>query len=393
MPALGVAQDTGRVVQWMVTEGGVVSAGEPLVEIETDKVTVSIDAPASGVLSAVRAGDGDEAPVGEVIAWILAPGEEPPEPAERPTHDAERGSGETHGAQREASSEPSAVRAERSSTGAAGRPAASPLARRRAKEAGIDLAKVPGTGPEGAVTAADLDLLLATGAASSTPSAGAQEEGPSEVGAIWRRMAERVTASWTSAPHFYLSREVDAERLVARRAALGEGITLTDLLVWASAKALESHPEANAVWDGGAPKRIGEVNVAIAVAVPDGLVVPVVHGANGLSATDVAERRRDLVTRARSGALRPEDVTGGTFTLSNLGMFGVDSFAAVLNGPQAAILAVGRVSDRVVAVDGHPEVRPRMSLTLSCDHRVLDGARAARFLDTLAEFIEEPPAQ
>src|SRR6266508_2775692 len=226
MPALGIAQETGRVVQWLAAEGETVTAGEPLLEIETDKVTVSIDAPASGVLSAVRAGDGDEVSVGKVIAFILAPGE------------------------------------------------ASPLARRRAREAGIDLERVHGTGPGGAVTAADLDAVLA--AVVSTDMAAAQPE----VGAIWRRMAERVTASWTSAPHFYLTREVDAERLVAWRTALGEGVTLTDLLVWLSARALQRHPEANAVWDGDAPKRIGEINVGIAVAVADGLIVPVVHRAN-----------------------------------------------------------------------------------------------------------------
>jgi pyruvate dehydrogenase E2 component (dihydrolipoamide acetyltransferase) len=203
-------------------------------------------------------------------------------------------------------------------------------------------------------------------------------------------MVEHVTASWLSAPHFYLSRDVDAEHLVAWRATFDDHVTLTDLLVWLVARALERHPEANARWVGDAPRWIAEINVGIAVAVDDGLIVPVVHGANRLEVREVADRRRDLVARARSGGLRPEDVQGGTFTLSNLGMFGVDAFAAVVNGPQAAILAVGRVADRVVAVDGRPAVRPRMSLTLSCDHRVLDGVRAARFLETLAEVAEEP---
>lgn len=218
------------------------------------------------------------------------------------------------------------------------------------------------------------------------------DQGPllSGVGAVWRRMAERVTASWTSTPHFYLTREVDAEPVVARRAALGEGVTLTDMLVWLSARALERHPEVNAVWDGDMPRRVDEVNVGIAVAVDDGLIVPVVHRANELEVIDVAKRRSDVVERARGGTLLPDDVSGGTFTLSNLGMFGIDSFAAIVNGPQAAILAVGRVADRVVAVEGRPVVVPRMSLTLSCDHRVLDGARAARFLGTLTTFVEEP---
>lgn len=383
MPALGVAQDTGRVVQWLAGEGQTVTVGEPLLEIETDKVTVSIDAPASGVLSAVRAGDGDEVPVGRIIAFILAPGEEPPDAAAEPAPEggeAERVWPEARDAGQKLSADVAAPRAATSG----GHREASPLARRRAREAGIDLERVHGTGPGGAVTAADLDAALAAGVSVDTGAA------QPEVGAVWRRMAERVTASWTSAPHFYLSREVDAERVVAWRATLGESVTLTDLLVWLSGRALERHPEANAVWAGDAPKRIGEINVGIAVAVDDGLIVPVVHRANELDVMEVAERRRDVVDRARSGALRPQDVGDGTFTMSNLGMFGVDSFAAIVNGPQAAILAVGRVADRVVAIEGRPVVAPRMTLTLSCDHRVLDGARAARFLDTLTEFVEEP---
>ena len=377
MPALGVAQETGRVVQWMVAEGGTVAAGDPLLEIETDKVTVSIDAPASGVLSAVRAGEGDEVPVGKVIAFILAPGEEAPAVADEPATDGDRAD---RPSRRMVTDEPSPPRAAPAS---AGRAEASPLARRRAKEAGIDLAKVQGTGPGGAVTAADLDAAVAKGAPS-------EDAGAPAVGAVWRRMAERVTASWTSAPHFYLSREVAAEPMVTWRASLGDEVTLTDLLVWMTARALTRHPEANAVWGGDAPRRVDEVNVGIAVAVDDGLIVPVVHRANELEVQAVAERRRDVVERARRGELRPKDVGGGTFTISNLGMFGVDSFAAIVNGPQAAILAVGRVTDRVMAVDGRPVVAPAMTLTLSCDHRVLDVARAARFLDTLVGLVEEP---
>lgn len=384
MPALGVAQETGRVVEWLASEGDTVTAGEPLLEIETDKVTVSIDAPASGVLSSVRAADGDDVPVGRVIALILAPGEEPPATAEEPAPDGGQAEPILRD-ERQAGREPAPKGAAPGAPRTAGRPEASPLARRRAREAGIDLERVRGTGPGGAVTAADLDAALTAGAATD-------EAARPEVGIVWRRMAERVTASWTSAPHFYLSREVDAERLVAASAALGEGVTLTDLLVWLSARGLDRHPEANAVWSGDAPKRIDEINVGIAVAVDDGLIVPVVHRANELDVNAVAERRRDVVDRARSRTLRPDDVVGGTFTVSNLGMFGVDSFAAIVNG-QAAILAVGRVSDRVVAVEGRPVVAPRMTLTLSCDHRLLDGARAARFLETLTRLAEEPPLE
>ena len=364
MPALGMSQEAGRVVRWLKAAGDEVASGEPIVEIETDKVTIEMEAPASGVLGAIRAQDGQDVPVGNVIGLILAPGEAPPEeapPKEAPPEVVR----------------PEAAASDEAPTGAPGaRRRASPLARRRAQESGVDLEAVVGTGPSGAVTAADL--------AAARPESATGVESP-----VWRRMVEHVSASW-AAPHFSLTRDVDAERLVAWRAALGDDVTVTDLVVWLVARALERHPEVNARWEDGAPRRVADVNVGIAVAIDDGLIVPVVHGANRLEVPEVAERRRDLVARARDGALRPEDVQGGTFTVSNLGMFGVDAFTAIVNGPQAAILAVGRVADRVVAVEGRPAVRPRMNLTLSCDHRVVDGARGARFLATLAEIAEEP---
>lgn len=352
MPALGVAQETGRIVEWMRSEGQEISQGEPLLEIETDKVTVAIEAPASGVLARVRASEGQDVPVGQVIALILAPGEQPPP-----------------------------------EVAAAGPLPASPLARRRAKEVGIDLGQVRGTGPGGAVTAGDIDAAIAARGGGSD---GKSSEGTIVPGPVWLRMAERVTTSWTSAPHFYLFRDVDASRLTAWRAALVEGVTLTDLLVWLTARALRRHPEANARWDDGRIVQCNDVNVGIAVAVEEGLVVPVVQGADRLGVGEIANARTDLVARARSGAVRPEDVAGGTFTVSNLGMYGVDGFAAIVNAPQAAVLAVGRVTERVMAVKGSAVVRPGMSLALSCDHRVLDGARAARFLATLADLVEEP---
>jgi pyruvate dehydrogenase E2 component (dihydrolipoamide acetyltransferase) len=215
-----------------------------------------------------------------------------------------------------------------------------------------------------------------------------------EVGSIWRRMAERTSQSW-QAPHFFLTREVDARRLLSWRESVRsregyESVTHTDLLVKVAAEALRRHPRANAAWADGRISGSGEVNVGIAVAVDDGLVVPVVHGADRLSLREIASRRAAVVAAARAGKLRPQDVSGGTFTISNLGMYGVDAFLAIINAPQAAILAVGRIADRVVAEDGAPTVRPSLVLTLSCDHRVLDGARGAQFLETLVGLIEEP---
>ena len=197
-------------------------------------------------------------------------------------------------------------------------------------------------------------------------------------------MAERMTASWTSAPHFYLVREVTVSRLVTWRERAskqtGARITYTDLLVRLVAATLAQHPRVNASWKDGTIVQHAEINIGLAVAIDDGLVVPVLHRADTLSLAEIAARREDLVTRAQAGKLRPADIQGGSFTISNLGMYGVDAFNAIVNPPQAAILAVGRIADRVVAVGGQPAVQPTMVLTLSCDHRALDGARAAQFL-------------
>ena len=209
-------------------------------------------------------------------------------------------------------------------------------------------------------------------------------------------MAERMTASWTSAPHFYLVREVNVSRLITWRERVGKQtgarITYTDLLVKLVAAVLVQHPRANASWKDGSIVRNADINIGVAVAIEDGLVVPVVHRADTLSLADIAGRREDLVARAQAGKLRPADIQGGGFTISNLGMYGVDAFDAIVNPPQAAILAVGRIADRIVALNGQPAVQPTMVLTLSCDHRVLDGARGAQFLSALADLIEEPLA-
>jgi len=211
-------------------------------------------------------------------------------------------------------------------------------------------------------------------------------------------MAERMVASWTTAPHFFLVREVIASALVEMHGRVGPAAerrggvrpTYTDLLVKLVGAALQREPRMNASWAGAGIRQHAEVNVGIATAVEEGLLVPVIHAADTLTLGEVAAKRRDLVDRAQSGRLRPEDVAGGTFTLSNLGMYNVDAFHAIVNPPQAGILAVGRLADRVVAIDGQPAVRPTLTLTLSCDHRAIDGARAARFLDELATLIEEP---
>jgi pyruvate dehydrogenase E2 component (dihydrolipoamide acetyltransferase) len=200
-------------------------------------------------------------------------------------------------------------------------------------------------------------------------------------------MAERTTQSWTQAPHFFLVREVDATALVAARAKLGSTYTVTDFLIALTARALTKHPKMNASWSGGIHLNPA-INISLAVAVKDGVVGAVIHNADSTAVADIAAQRKDLAERARSGHLRPQDISGGTFTISNLGMFGVDAFSAIITPPQAAILAVGRIADRVVPVDGKPAIRPLLTMTLSSDHRVVDGAQAAAFLKDLAELLE-----
>ncbi len=361
MPALGLAQDTGKIVRWLKSEGDAVEKGEPLMEIETDKVTVEVEAPADGTLAGVRAGEGAEVPVGEVVAFLLAAGESVPktnggQPAKAAASPAPSKSSDTLSLDR---------------SGA--RRLASPKARRLAKEKGIDLDALGGSGPGGSIVAADLE-----GSGTNV-----------ETSSTWRVMAQRVVRGWQEVPHFYLRREIDARALDAAKRA-SDDITHTDLLVQAVASALRKHPRVNASWRDGAVVANDRVNVSIAVATDDALVAPVVHDADRLELSAIAERRREIVAAAREGRLRPDDVTGGTFTVSNLGMYGVDEFDAIVTEPQSAILAVGRIADRAVAVDGRAEVRPTLVLTLSFDHRVVDGARGAEFLDTLASLVEDP---
>jgi pyruvate dehydrogenase E2 component (dihydrolipoamide acetyltransferase) len=433
MPALELAQETGKVVAWLKAPGDRVQQGEPLVEIETDKVTTEIEAPASGILGEVTAREGDVVPVGRTIAVILdgaeagAPAAAPaggagsaaaavPRPVEaspaggraaaRPAPAGVAtgsGAGPARAVERAATGTPAgaARRPAGADDGRTPRPLASPRARRLAAERGLDLAALRGSGPEGAVLAADV-LATAPPAAAVAPGAAAPGvaapavPAPPGVGTVWRIMAERMTASWTGTPHFYLFREVDASRLATwrdrAREASGARLTYTDLLVKLVAAALRRHPGVNAAWRDGAIVRNADVDVGLAVAVDDGLVVPVLRRADTLGLAEIAAAREDLVGRAQAGRLRPADIQGGGFTISNLGMYGVDAFQAILNPPQAAILAVGRVAERVVAVGGQPAVRPTMMLTLSCDHRALDGARGAQFLATLAGLIEEPLA-
>jgi pyruvate dehydrogenase E2 component (dihydrolipoamide acetyltransferase) len=383
MPALEMAQETGKLLAWRKKEGERVTKGEPLLEIETDKAVVEVEAPGDGILAGITADVGAVIPVGQTIAWLVAPGEKPPAmavtaaPAARASSSPERASAAA------------AVQATELSVGAA--PQISPKARRLAKELGVDISKIRGTGPDGTITSEDVQSF-AEGKAAAAPA------GMESLGQVARLMAERTTQSWTSVPHFFLVRDVDCGELLAAQKKLsaepqksqGAAPTITDLLIALLAKILAKHPRMNSSWTGEGILSNPDINVSVAMAVKDGVVGAVIHKANTLQLGGISVQRRELTERARAGRLRPADITGGTFTLSNLGMYKVDAFSAIITPPQAAILAVGNISDRVVPVDGKPGIRPMMTMTLSSDHRVVDGARAAEFLSDLANAIREP---
>jgi pyruvate dehydrogenase E2 component (dihydrolipoamide acetyltransferase) len=392
MPALEMAQESGRILSWLKKEGDAISKGEPLLEVETDKAIVEVEATADGVLAGVKSHEGDVVPVGVTIAWIVAPGEQPPADTAAPAPSARRSTAQPQPAAPSAAPQPAP-----SAAPAEGGPRISPKARRLANERGVNIGRIRGTGADGAITSEDVLAAAAALASSPAPSA-ARGDAPAALSAIARLMAERTTQSWTQVPHFFLVRELDAGALVQTREQRGPAIdrergvklTHTDLLVALTARVLKKHPRLNASWTGNAIQPNPRVNISVAMAVPDGVVGAVIPDADRAALADIALRRRDLTERARNGRLKPADLAAGTFTITNLGMYDVDAFSAIIAPPQAASLAVGRITDRVVPVNGQPGVRPMMTVTLSGDHRVVDGAQAATFLIDLAEAIRVP---
>jgi len=396
LPRLGQGMEAGTITKWLKSEGERVERGEPLFEIDTDKVTQEVESDFSGVLLKIALESG-EAPVGQTIAFIGEEGEDVPagdgdaaqsaeKPAEAPKREPEREEGREAAAQT-AEAEPQKAAA--STNG--GRIKASPLARRIARERGIDLASLSGTGPEGRIVAEDVERAEARPAPAAVP-AGEVEEIP--LTSIRKTIARRLTAAW-QAPVFQLTVSADmtrANELVARSRELNPDvrITLTDLLAKICAQALMRHRGVNAEYTEDALRIHPSANVGIAVAAPQGLVVPVVKGVERLSLAETAAARGEVVGRARDNKLTSDDLSGGTFTISNLGMYGVEQFVAVLNPPQAAILAVGATLDTPVARDGGVAIRPLLTMTLTVDHRAVDGAAAADFLRTLKAFLEEP---
>ena len=389
MPALGVAQEKGTLINWLKAEGQTVSKGEPLMEVETDKATVEIEAPASGILARVNAAKGDEVPVGQTIALILAPGETAPEEATRPELAS---SSET--------SKPASAEVKRESPNRTASPMprvpgsrvlASPAARRIAREEGIDIARLNGSGPEGSVLAADV-WRAREGQAPQRD----RRQQPARLvplSPMRRIIGERMTHSKQTAPHFYISMDIDMTGIAGMRTKWRERgdlavPSINDFILNACARALREFPSLNARFAQQGIELLADINIGMAVALEEGLVVPVIRNADRLSLGELAQQSRQLSEKAQNKKLFPLDYEGGTFTVSNLGMLGVDNFVAIINPPQCAILAVGRIAPRAVADEVGIAVRSMMTATLSADHRVIDGAIAARFLSAVKSLLE-----
>jgi pyruvate dehydrogenase E2 component (dihydrolipoamide acetyltransferase) len=424
LPRLGQGMESGTIVRWLKTEGDQVAKGEPLYELDTDKVTQEVEAESDGVLLKIVVADG-EVDVGATVGIIgaqdedvselvaapsgngdapAAPATEAPAPAtEAPAPATEapapaEAEAEEPEPEQAAEAEPTPEAATASTPARAeGEPVkASPLARRIARERGIDLAQLVGTGPEGRVIAEDVEkAAVQPAAALATPEAATEFE-VVELTSTRKTIARRLTEAW-AAPVFQLTVTADATELVATRERMVELMregdtkpTVSDVLTRLVAAALVRHPPVNANFVDGKLHRFTAANVGLAVAAPSGLIVPVIRDADRKSVQQIAADRADLVTRARDGKLKLEDLEGGTFTISNLGMYGIEQFVAVLNPPQVAILAVGSIEERATAIDGDLAILPTLTLTLTCDHRAIDGSEGAEFLATVKAYVESP---
>ncbi len=385
MPKFSMTQEEGRVMAWLVAEGDIVEKGDPLLEVETDKVTMEVEAPESGVLRGVAVKEGDVAPVTAVIAHIVLPGEVWRAEPVKATPVAQRVAA---AAGVNVGDVPAAGKVRRQDVEAyLGKVRATPVARRLARAQGVDLTAVNGSGPHGRVQAKDVVSPVV------------EEKAVQPVSAMRRTIAERLTRSYQTIPHITFTVAADMTAVTDLRRRLnerGDGVkvSVTAVLVKVCAWALGRQPLVNASWRVDGIQLHEQAHIGVAVALDDGLIVPVVQNAAHLGLAAIAEQVQDLTARARNGRLQPADVQGGTFTISNLGMWGVEQFTAVINPPQSAILAVGRIVKQPVvvetAVGDEIVIRPMMKMTLSVDHRIIDGAVAARFLQDVVAALEQP---
>lgn len=403
MPKLGQTMEKGKIVKWLKKEGEKVERGEPLLEIETDKAVLEVEARGTGVLKKILAREGDVVSVTKVIGYIAGEDEEIPENA---IHKAMvELKGVVTLAPAEATEIPSEGKMEK-------RIKASPLAREIARERGVDLTQVVGTGPGGRITSKDvLDYLARRESAKAVPAptiavlkpeaavaAESREARAVPISGIRQAIAKKMTYSKANIPHFYISAEVDMTEAAKMRndlipvieAKTGIRLSFTHMLVKAVAMALKEYPQLNATCDGENIKISEDINIGIAVALEDGLIVPVLKKADSMDLIQIVSKAEKLVAKARERRLNEDEFTGGTFTISNLGILDVETFIAIINPPEVAILAVGRIRDKPAVVDGEIKVRKKMNLTLSADHRAVDGVIAAKFLGRVKELLEKP---
>ncbi len=404
MEALSPTMEEGRVLTWQKGEGEAVKSGDVLAEVETDKAVMELQARGDGVLRKILAPAGATVEVGRLVAVIAAQDEDidailaeagdgkKAEREARRRHEAPAPTPATAAATAEA---PAAARARAADTDDGARVKASPLARRVAREQGVDLARITGSGPGGRIIRRDVDAAEAAPAAAAAMPLGGYHD--VELPQIRKTIARRLAQSLGPIPHFFLTTEIDMERAAEARAALnaledGVRISFNDIVVKVTAAALLQHRACNAWWQDDHIRYFNEVHISMAVAVEDGLITPVIRDAHAKSLRAIAEESRTLAQRARERKLRPDEYTGGTFSISNLGMFDIEQFTAVINPPEAGILAVGTIAAKPVVEAGAVTVRKRMLVTMSCDHRVIDGATGAQFLQTVKRMLENPLA-
>lgn len=420
MEALSPTMEEGQIVKWLKAEGDAVKSGEVLAEVETDKATMELVARGDGILRRILSGEGVTMPVGEVIAVIagaeedisgLVAGASPDGAAEgggtaEKAREAEEAGTAAAASEAPAKAAPKEAPPAPEAEGTGGRLKASPLARRLAAEAGIALDTVEGSGPGGRIVKRDVEAAMeeerepaaAPPAAPAAPAAVSGEDYEDvPLTQIRKTIARRLVESIGPVPHFFLTIDVDMSRAVETRKQVnallegsGDKVSFNDIVLKATAAALRRHPDCNVHWMGDHIRRHRRVHISVAVAIEDGLITPVIRDADRKGFAEIGREVKELAARAREKKLKPEEYTGGTFSVSNLGMFGIEEFTAVINPPEGGILAVGALEDRPVVVDGEVVIRPRMKITMSCDHRVIDGAQGSRFLATLKELLEEP---
>ncbi len=394
LPKIDEAMVKGKIIEWKKNEGDRVEKGDIVFIIETEKVTWEVEVPESGILAQVRYPAGQEVMVGTIVAYVLQPGEQAPEksvPVSEPCQKDERG--------KDTPSSPQGMTREMPGADArlsSGKIKASPLAKKLARQSKIDLSAVPGTGPGGRILRRDIQRHAEQ--KEKVPAVPPVQGKEIPLSSMRETIARRMIESFQFVPHFYISVEADAEGLndihqklkPSLEKSTGLKLTLTDLLLKIIARALEEHSEINIQWTGSGIRQLADCNIGLAIGLPNGLVVPVIRQANTKSLAELAQARSNLVSRAQQGKIRMDEMRGGSLTLTNLGMYGIDQFDPILNPPESCILATGRILEKPVAHQGQVMIRKRMNLTLAIDHRVLDGVMGSRFLQRIKELIEQP---